>query len=226
MRIGIVEKNMDSSFTSYMKKNFSLEDGSFFRKWDFEKILRDREEWSISNSSLTVYMIINDHKRRSKSFVREKPSRENEQSISTTTTNVKSVKKNATYASTISHQKNNCHLIKSYIGASCNEERRLKQHRGELPGGPQETKKTVRDWKFIVKINIPPCRNFSAKIFKKHHKNAKKTWKQKCVSIVKKALQIGLKTKLMKELLKENSELFIESLKPLYQQNKQLIELF
>ena len=55
----------------------------------------------------------------------------------------------------------------TYIGASGNFIRRLKQHNLVTPGGPRITRRAAGNWKPVMVLELPSGRKFSSKTLKK-----------------------------------------------------------
>lgn len=49
----------------------------------------------------------------------------------------------------------------THVGSHSDLVKRFKQHNGEIPGGPQNTKRAAGYWNVIFYMKIPPIRNFS-----------------------------------------------------------------
>jgi hypothetical protein len=71
----------------------------------------------------------------------------------------------------ISHNKKEI-KTHTYIGASGNFNRRLKQHNLITPGGPRITRRAAGFWVPIMVLELPPTRDFSSKVLKKEWKSS------------------------------------------------------
>jgi hypothetical protein len=71
----------------------------------------------------------------------------------------------------ISHNKKEI-KTHTYIGASGNFIRRLKQHNLESPGGPRITRRAAGFWVPIMILELPAKREFSSKVLKKEWKSS------------------------------------------------------
>ena len=71
----------------------------------------------------------------------------------------------------ISHNKKEI-KTHTYIGASGNFIRRLKQHNLETPGGPRITRRAAGFWVPIMILELPAKREFSSKVLKKEWKSS------------------------------------------------------
>ena len=71
----------------------------------------------------------------------------------------------------ISHNKKEI-KTHTYIGASANFIRRLKQHNLETPGGPRITRRAAGFWFPIMILELPAERNFSSKRLKLEWKSS------------------------------------------------------
>ncbi len=60
----------------------------------------------------------------------------------------------------------------TYIGASGNFIRRLKQHNLVTPGGPRITRRAAGNWKPVMVLELPCGRKFSSKTLKKEWKSS------------------------------------------------------
>ena len=80
-------------------------------------------------------------------------------------------KKKKMFLYLISHNKKEI-KTHTYIGASGNFSRRLKQHNLETPGGPRITRRAAGFWLPIMILELPPNRIFSSKVLKKEWKSS------------------------------------------------------
>jgi len=71
----------------------------------------------------------------------------------------------------ISHNKKEI-KTHTYIGASGNFSRRLKQHNLETAGGPRITRRAAGFWVPIMVLELPSSRNFSSKVLKREWKSS------------------------------------------------------
>lgn len=51
----------------------------------------------------------------------------------------------------------------THIGSASDIFKRMKQHNGLMPGGPQDTKRAAGYWNLVFYMRVPPIRNFSCK---------------------------------------------------------------
>ena len=79
----------------------------------------------------------------------------------------------------------------TYIGASGNFSRRLKQHNLETPGGPRITRRAAGNWKAVMILELPSSRKFSSKILKKEWKSSSRGLESR----IRKGFQIAHKYK-------------------------------
>lgn len=80
-------------------------------------------------------------------------------------------KKKKMFLYLISHNKKEI-KTHTYIGASGNFSRRLKQHNLEKTGGPRITRRAAGFWVPIMVLELPSSRSFSSKVLKKEWKSS------------------------------------------------------
>ena len=70
---------------------------------------------------------------------------------------------------------NNCSFRTAHSWVGCNSDitHRLCQLNGKEKGSPTETRNAAGHWKIMMKIEVPPFRNYSAKNIKKKCKRGK-----------------------------------------------------
>lgn len=81
------------------------------------------------------------------------------------------VSKKQMYLYLISHDKREI-KTHTYIGASANFTKRLKQHNCQQPGGPRITRRASPNWRPVMILELPEGRKFSSKILKKEWKSS------------------------------------------------------
>jgi hypothetical protein len=79
----------------------------------------------------------------------------------------------------------------TYIGASGNFIRRLKQHNLETPGGPRITRRAAGNWQAVMILELPSSRSFSSKVLKREWKSSSRGLESR----VRKGLEIAHKYK-------------------------------
>ena len=89
----------------------------------------------------------------------------------------------------------------TYIGASGNFIRRLKQHNLETPGGPRITRRAAGNWKAVMILELPSSRNFSSKILKKEWKSSSRGLESR----IRKGFEIAQKYKVKVYITKEEN---------------------
>lgn len=80
-------------------------------------------------------------------------------------------KKKKMFLYLISHYKKGI-KTHTYIGASGNFIRRLKQHNSETPGGPRLTRRAAGSWIPVMVLELPAGRKFSSKLLKTEWKSS------------------------------------------------------
>ena len=133
------EHDQMSGFEKYLKQHYNVDNGSFFGRWDFDQIIRDKKQWDTPSDWLTLYCIVN-----------------------AAPNLIKGSKKRTSSSDSGDSNRIDDSNYQSYIGCTAKMKQRLNQHRGEIPGGPPWSKKLIKDWRVFVKVLLPPIRNFSA----------------------------------------------------------------
>lgn len=267
----------------YLEKNYPIDGGAIFGRWNFEQIMRDKYQWKPAIKWLTLYAIVNEgdtgnNSNSSSAAIAtvadtrstSKKTSNRSKSRKPTTQSTVSASIAATASTTVTTATAVLSHIKSYVGCVENLELRLKQHRGEISsnggrtatttssmegsssavitstgnnggGGGGASKKIRReDWRIIVKILIPPFRNFSSKTLKRacqsHTPNttstttttidASREWTIRCIKTIRVAVERGLKCEISRQLVKRHSSLYVSEIRRLYKDNRHIVSLF
>ena len=109
----------------------------------------------------------------------------------------------------ISHNKKEI-KTHTYIGASGNFSRRLRQHNLEVAGGPRITRRAAGYWLPIMVLELPSNRKFSSKVLKREWKSSSRGLESR----VRKGFEIAKKYKVKIYISKnDNSKIkLLESL--------------
>lgn len=89
----------------------------------------------------------------------------------------------------------------TYIGASGNFIRRLKQHNLETPGGPRITRRAAGNWKAVMILQLPSSRTFSSKMLKREWKSSSRGLESR----IRKGFEIALKYNVMLYITKNEN---------------------
>jgi len=101
---------------------------------------------------------------------------------------------------------------------------REKQHNGEIPGGPQDTKRAMEFWKMMFYLIIPPFRNFSVHDIIQEC-NSKRGLASRCDYLLGVSKNMGLDFRISVQVLDKRSKFYCPSVRQLLCDNLSLDEL-
>jgi hypothetical protein len=87
--------------------------------------------------------------------------------------------------------------------------KRVKQHNGEIPGGPQDTKRAAGYWTLMFYMRIPPIRNFSCRELVKTF-NKKRGLASRCKDMIEFAMENMTEFKVSRSFLDKNHKNYCE----------------
>lgn len=111
---------------------------------------------------------------------------------------------------------NNCtfRTLHAWVGCHADAQKRLKQHNGEIPGGPAATRKAAPHWRSIVHLIVPPFRNYSTKGIKKMCKRGR-GWVSRCKRVIRLAHKKGLSWQVTRDIFDQESPFYSQGLSDL-----------
>lgn len=101
--------------------------------------------------------------------------------------------------------------VHAHIGASKYINQRIKQHNGNLLGGPSQTKKAAGHWVPLIYVRIPPFRNYSIRKVKNMYKIGK-GWKNKCTNVLNVSKELGFDICVSQGLVIKGHKFYEESI--------------
>lgn len=106
----------------------------------------------------------------------------------------------------------------THIGSVSDVGKRMKQHNGEIAGGPQDTKRAAGYWELAFYMKIPPLRNFSCKeIVKKY--DTYRGLSSRCENLLLFALDIRAEFKISHTIMNKSSKYYCENIEPILREH-------
>lgn len=106
----------------------------------------------------------------------------------------------------------------THIGSVSDVNKRMKQHNGEVPGGPQDTKRAAGFWELAFYMKIPPLRNFSCKeIVKKY--DTYRGLSSRCENLLLFALDIRAEFKISSSIIDKKSKYYCENIESILREH-------
>lgn len=106
----------------------------------------------------------------------------------------------------------------THVGCTSQLEKRFRQHNGDLPGGPQNTKRAAGHWSLIFYMKIPPLRNYSCKDIIKQI-DISRGLPSRCKKMLNFARDIGAEFKISPLILRHGSIYYSEVVEDIITKN-------
>lgn len=106
----------------------------------------------------------------------------------------------------------------THIGSVSDVNKRMKQHNGEIAGGPQDTKRAAGYWELAFYMKIPPLRNFSCKeIVKKY--DTYRGLSSRCENLLLFALDVRAEFKIAATIIDKTNKYYCENIEPILKEH-------